>query len=116
MRTALLLSALAVLAASAAFAGSRSSAEARRGRAFAEAHCATCHAIGRNAEQSPNPSAPPFELVANERGLTRQTLTTFLRDAHNYPDAMQFTLDRRSIDSLVSYMLTLRRRGYHPPI
>lgn len=90
--------------------------KAQRGLVFAQAHCAVCHAIGRDALQSPDPAAPPFELIANKRGVTRSTLTVFLRDAHNYPDAMQFKVDRRAIDGLVSYMLTLRRPGYHPPI
>ena len=32
---------------------------AARGRAFAQANCAACHAVGA-ARQSPNPKAPPF--------------------------------------------------------
>ena len=94
----------------------RLSPKAQRGFTFAQAHCAVCHAVGRDALQSPEPGAPPFELIANKRGVTRTTLTVFLRDAHNYPEAMQFKLDRRAIDGLTSYMLTLRRPGYHPPI
>lgn len=117
MRALLILS-IAALAASTAFAAKapRLGPQAKRGLAFAEAHCAGCHAIGRNAEQSPEPEAPPFELIANKKGVTRATLTTFLRDAHNYPEAMQFKLQRKDTDALVTYMLTLRRKGYHPPI
>jgi len=116
MRPILLLPALALLAASSLLAAPRPSARVQRGQAFVSVHCTACHAIGRDAEQSPNPEAPPFELIANQPGLTRATLATFLRDAHNYPAAMQFTVDRRAIDGIAAYMLTLRRKDYHPPI
>lgn len=88
----------------------------QRGLAFANARCAGCHAVKRDALQSPNPASPTFEQIANRNGLTRETLNTYLRDAHNYPEAMQFTLDPKAIDDLSDYMLTLRRDDYRPPI
>jgi len=91
------------------------SPSAQRGAAFAQAHCAGCHGVTRNAG-SPNPESPPFEAVVNTRGLTRTTLRTFLRDSHNYPEAMNFTIDRRQIGDLAEYMLTLKRPGYRPGI
>lgn len=114
MRHLLPLSAL-VLAACVT-TGVHLSPGAKRGLALANANCAGCHAITANASQSPNPRAPTFELVANREGLTRETLTSFLRDAHNYPEAMQFTLGPKQADDLAAYMLTLRRADYHPPI
>jgi mono/diheme cytochrome c family protein len=84
-----------------------------RGHAFAEAHCTACHAITANGS-SPNPEAPPWDDIANRPGVTAGTLAEFLADAHNYPAAMDFTVERRAIGDLAAYMLTLRRPGYKP--
>lgn len=97
-------------------AGAALSPQAERGLAFANANCTACHAITANAAQSPYPRAPTFEMIANREGLSRDTLGTFLRDAHNYPESMDFTLDPNEVDDLVEYMLTLRRANYRPPI
>jgi len=112
--------ALAVLAAAAITAGvveareaSRLPAGARRGLAFADQRCAACHAVRPNAT-SPNPEAPPWEDIANRPGVTRATMRVFLRDSHNFPDAMNFRVDARRIRDLADYMLTMRRAGYKP--
>ena len=52
----------------------------------------------------------------NSEGLTRATLTTWLRDAHNYPEEMEFTLGAPEIERLVDHMLTLRDPNYRPAI
>ena len=88
---------------------------AQRGLALAQLRCAGCHGVTRNAG-SPNPESPPFEAVANQAGLTRATLRAFLRDSHNYPAAMNFTIDRRQVGDLADYMLTLKSRNYRPGI
>ena len=88
-------------------------AVAQRGRTFAETHCTQCHAIMANGT-SPNPEASPWDDVANREGLTAQTFATFLADAHNYPAAMDFRVERRVIGDIAAYMLTLRRRNYKP--
>jgi mono/diheme cytochrome c family protein len=84
-------------------------APAARGRAFAVAHCASCHAVGAPGI-SPNPEAPAFETVVNTPGLTPATLSDWLRNSHNYPDAMNLTIDADRIDELAAYMMTLRDR------
>lgn len=89
--------------------------QAARGLAFAQAHCSACHAV-TEGETSPNPESPPFEAIANMPGLTRASLGQFLRDSHNYPSAMAFTVDRARIADLTAYMLSLQRSNYHPPI
>lgn len=83
------------------------STPAERGLAFATAHCASCHAIGRPAI-SPDPEAPPFETIVTTPGLTSATLADWLRDSHNYPEAMQFTIAPDQVADLAAYMLTLR--------
>lgn len=87
---------------------------ARRGLAFAQSHCVTCHAI--DAGVSPRPETPSFETIANTSGLTDDTLKFWLRDSHNYPEIMNFTIESGQIDDLAAYMLTLKNPAYTPPI
>ena len=86
-----------------------------RGRELAQTSCAGCHAIERYG-MSPNPSAPPFASIVNQRELTTATLSSWLRDAHNYPQDMEFTLGEGEVEALVAYMLTLKDPNYRPPV
>lgn len=90
------------------------SATASRGQAFAEASCGGCHAVARYGSSS-NRDAPPFPAIANQEGLTAETLSYWLRGAHNYPSEMDFYLNERQVDELVAYMLTLRDPNYRRP-
>ena len=83
--------------------------------AFARSWCGGCHAVDRRSV-SPNPGAPPFAAIVNQQGLTRNTLAAWLRDAHNYPDEMNFTLGPREVDRLAAFMLTLRDPNFRPEI
>lgn len=87
---------------------------AQPGLAFAQTSCGGCHAIGLYGS-SANPNAPPFGAIANQAGLTAETLSTWLRGAHNYPSEMNFFLNDREADALVAYMLTLRTPAYRRP-
>lgn len=82
--------------------------------AFVQAACGGCHAV-EPPGLSPNPEAPAFEAVANRAGLTEDTLTTWLTDAHNYPEVMDFDLEAHHIEMVAEHMLTLRRKDYTPP-
>jgi mono/diheme cytochrome c family protein len=83
------------------------------GLAEIQAPCGQCHALGRLGD-SPNPIAPPFAAIANQPNLTAETLSAWLRDAHNYPDQMSFSLSEAQTQRLVAYMLTLRDPEYRP--
>ena len=83
--------------------------------AFAQSACGDCHAV-RSPGISPNPEAPTFADIANRADLTAETLSKWLRDAHNYPAAMNFDLHRHDVDVLSAYILTLRSESYKPPI
>lgn len=85
-----------------------------RGQALAQASCGGCHAVGLYG-QSSNSNAPPFGAIANQEGLTAETLSSWLRGAHNYPREMDFQLGQREVDELVAYMLTLRDPNYRRP-
>lgn len=87
----------------------------RPGLAFAQGACGGCHAVERQG-LSPNPDAPPFAAVVNQPGLTRETLAAWLRDAHNYPEEMDFTLEPPEVEALIDHMLTLRSESYRPAI
>lgn len=90
------------------------SAASNDGYAFVQASCGECHAVGRYGT-SRNSNAPPFPVIVNQEGVTAETLSSWLRGAHNYPREMDFYLDERKVDALVAYMLTLRDPNYKRP-
>lgn len=83
--------------------------------AFAQAACGGCHAV-KAGVLSPNPASPGFAEIANKPGLTQASLATWLRDAHNYPEDMDFDLDAAQVEALARYILTLRDADYRAPI
>lgn len=115
MRTVLPIGAALGLVAGIAACQSVPPAEPHPGLAFAQASCGGCHAVERIGV-SPNPKAPPFAAIVNQTGLTDATLGTWLRDAHNYPEEMEFYLEGPEVDALVAYMITLRDPDYRPAI
>jgi mono/diheme cytochrome c family protein len=84
------------------------------GQAFAQATCGGCHAVGLYGT-SRNPNAPPFGAIANQEGVTAETLSYWLRGAHNYPVEMDFFLNEHDVDLLVPYFLSLRDPHYRRP-
>lgn len=81
--------------------------------AFVEAACGGCHAV-EPPFLSPNPESPSFAAIANREGLSEATLASWLYDAHNYPEQMDFTLTREQAQAIADYMITLRRADYRP--
>lgn len=88
---------------------------AAQGRVLAQESCSGCHAID-NAIASPNSNAPLFPVIVNQEGVSAETLSYWLRGAHNYPSEMDFYLDAQKVDALVAYMLTLQDPNYVRPI
>jgi mono/diheme cytochrome c family protein len=62
------------------------------GLSVAQARCAGCHAITPR-QISPNSDAPPFASIARRPGLTNATASRWLRNSHDFPDQMNFTLE-----------------------
>ena len=91
-----------------------SSPAASRGQALAQATCAGCHSVELYGRSS-NPNAPPFGHIANQEGVTAETLTVWLRGAHNYPMEMDFYLTEAEVDGLVAYLLALKDPNYRRP-
>jgi mono/diheme cytochrome c family protein len=81
---------------------------------FVRATCGGCHAIDGNS-LSRNPRAPSFPEIVNAEGLTEETLSVWLRGAHNYPAEMDLYLTDRAVDRIVSHMLTLKDPNFKRP-
>ncbi len=114
MRTGLSLAAMALLAACQTAQPDTATKADPEDHALAQAACGGCHSVEPYG-LSPNPQAPEWPAIANTRGLTRESLTRWLTDAHNYPVDMDFYLEEDEVQQLVDYLLTLRREDYHPP-
>ena len=80
----------------------------QRGRAFAQANCARCHAIGRSGE-SPLPKAPPFRTLHERYPVEdlEESLAEGIRTGH--PAMPEFALDENQIRDQISYLKSLER-------
>ena len=80
----------------------------KRGRAFAQANCARCHAVGPSGE-SPLPKAPPFRTLHERYPVEdlAESLAEGIRTAH--PAMPEFELDEQQILDLISYLKSLER-------
>jgi mono/diheme cytochrome c family protein len=75
------------------------------GRRLAEADCAQCHGVDKNAYSS-NPAAPTFDDIANIPGMTGRALIVALRTSHrSMPNVV---VKDRDADNLVAYILSLK--------
>ena len=77
-----------------------------RGQAYAEAVCASCHAVARGQINSPNPDAPAFDTVANMPGMTSIALNVWLHASH--PTMPNLLVEPDRIDDLAAYLSTLK--------
>lgn len=92
-------------------AGARSAIDAK---ALAQGACGGCHSIEQHG-LSPDPKATEFARIANRKGLTRASLTAWLREAHNYPSEMDFYLETDEVNQLVRYIMTLKIPDHELP-
>lgn len=81
--------------------------DAALGRAYAEQACAGCHAIGPDANFSPNPAAPSFAALANTPGMSHRALDVWLHSAH--PSMPHLMVEPDAIANLSAYLETLQR-------
>jgi cytochrome c len=80
----------------------------QRGRAFAQANCARCHAIGPTGE-SPLTTAPPFRTLHERYPVEdlMEALAEGIRTGH--PGMPEFVLNENQIRDLISYLKSLER-------
>ena len=101
---AVLLLGLALLAPVIGSANAQPTAES--GKVLAQGMCAECHAIQSAQLQSPNRYAPPFETIANIRGMSSPALWSMLHSSHRrMPNIILRPEQTRAI---VTYILTLQ--------
>jgi cytochrome c len=77
-----------------------------QGRNLARQVCAECHAVGASPGVSPNPNAPPFELIANLPGMTSIALTAALRTSHR--EMPNVILKPDELSNIIAYILSLK--------
>jgi cytochrome c len=80
----------------------------QRGRAFAQANCSRCHAVGPSGE-SPLPKAPPFRTLHERYPVEDlvESLAEGIRTAH--PAMPEFALDKNQIRDLIAYLKSPKR-------
>lgn len=79
---------------------------AQRGRTYAQAHCAKCHAIGRTGDSSFK-AAPPFRTLHQRYPI--ESLGEALAEGivTGHPAMPQFKLAPEQIHDLLTYLKTL---------
>jgi cytochrome c len=86
-----------------------STMEIERGRAYAQRHCATCHAIGRTGS-SPYTPAPPFRTLHERYDVEAlaEALAEGMIVGHGGARQMpQFVLSPAEIDDLLAFLKSL---------
>jgi len=108
LRLALLIAAM-VGAQAVSAASAPSSPEIERGRAFAQRHCGTCHAVGHSGA-SPYAPAPPFRTLHERYDVEAlaEALAEGIVVGHGGARQMpQFALSPAEIDDLLAYLKSL---------
>jgi tetratricopeptide (TPR) repeat protein len=80
----------------------------RKGLAYAQEICSTCHNVLRTDAPSPNKQAPPFRKIANTPGMSVTALTVWSRTTH--PTMPNLVIAPEDMDDLIAYIVTLRDR------
>jgi mono/diheme cytochrome c family protein len=83
----------------------------RVGLAFAQAHCAGCHAVRVTDNLSPNSAAPPFVNVAKTAGMTGRALAVWLQTSH--PTMPNFVIAQKDRDNVIAYIMSLQPLSAH---
>jgi mono/diheme cytochrome c family protein len=96
----------AVLSVGSATLSAQTTGDPQQGLALAREDCAACHAVERRQRSSPNPQAPPFDAIANTRGMTGMALSAFLQTPHaTMPNLI---LEVGEIADVAAYILSLK--------
>ena len=85
--------------------GVQQTGDPEAGGAYAQTVCAQCHTIN-GAEPSPEPTAPPFEVVANTPGMMGTALAVWLTTSH--PTMPNIVLEPQDLDNVIAFILTLK--------
>jgi cytochrome c553 len=78
-----------------------------RGLKLARNRCSDCHAV-EAGRSSALPRAPSFAAISRTSGLTRTSLTNWMRGHRPLWSDMFFEIPAEHIDDLVAYIITLK--------
>ncbi len=73
--------------------------------------CGDCHGV-EPPFLSPNPNAPDFATIANRLGMSSESLSTWLVEAHNYPELMDFELSKHEAKETARYLISLQNEDH----
>lgn len=106
----LMLALVAMLGACASHEASGQNHRIERGRAIAQTHCSTCHAIGAVGE-SGAPEAPPFRTLS--RNYRVETLEEALAEGISvgHPAMPAFAFEPDDVDALIEYLQSIQETG-----
>ncbi len=76
------------------------------GKIYAKSQCEKCHSIVSNGNTSPVAAAPPFQAIADTRGMTRTALFVFFRSPHAKMPNLIVRGD--DLDNIIAYILSLK--------
>jgi mono/diheme cytochrome c family protein len=79
---------------------------AAEGARIAAEVCAACHATGQEEFTSPDPAAPPFEVVAAQPGMGRTALLVWFRSPHQTMPMFRLTMTEEH--DLIAHILSLK--------
>ena len=97
---------IAIWIAVSATAGYADDGDVLKGLAYAKSTCAGCHAILASQADSPVAAAPPFEAIANTRGMTETALAVWFRTPHaTMPNLI---IQGEDVANVIAYIMSLR--------
>jgi mono/diheme cytochrome c family protein len=85
--------------------------DAGRGAKTATRVCLACHGV-RKGERSTNPLAPPFEVIANVKGMSPIALNVALLSSHRTMPNLILPPDERA--DVIAYILSLQAKEVMP--
>ena len=97
---------LALLALIGITGPTRAAGDVGRGRVYAEAACAGCHAIRGDEATSPGSKAIEFMAVANMQGLSSPMLMILLGSAHQA--GPKIATGQNDLQDVAAYILSLK--------
>lgn len=81
----------------------------KEGEAIAQKQCVSCHAV-KGTSSADAAAAPSLEAIANVESATILSIRVWLRTAHRNKTMPNIMLEESEVDSLASYILSLRSK------
>lgn len=80
--------------------------DARRGLAYAQEVCASCHGVLATDTVSPRPGTATFKVIANTPGMTETALAVWLQTSHK--SMPNFIIEPADRSDVIAYIVSLR--------